>query len=160
VADVTVNIDDASNALLAAEVGPYYGRGARSAVQTMKRYRLSLFDSRAVAYYSQLGLFPSLTIPRTSIVRPKNGSILKGTVVMDSQSTDPDGVASVKFLLEDGTTHREAVIATASLTVVGWIALWNTTGMADGTYMLSSVASGHGGRTASSIPIRIVVSNP
>ena len=51
------------------------------------------------------------------------------------------------------------VIATGTPTLYGWLAAWNTTGVADGTYSLQTVASYGGGVSGTSSPITITVAN-
>jgi hypothetical protein len=51
------------------------------------------------------------------------------------------------------------VIATGTPTLVGWLAAWDTTGVADGTYTVQSVASYGGGVSGTSVPVTITVSN-
>jgi hypothetical protein len=52
------------------------------------------------------------------------------------------------------------VIATATPTIYGWLAAWNTTNVPNGTYTLQSVASS-GGLTGTSPGITVtVVNNP
>jgi hypothetical protein len=68
------------------------------------------------------------------------------------------GATGVSFELSGGTLTNE-VIATATLTLYGWIGEWNTTNVANGTYTLQSVATELGGTTVTSPPITITVSN-
>ena len=51
------------------------------------------------------------------------------------------------------------MIATATPTIYGWLAKWNTTGVANATYTLQSVATSNG-MTGTSNPITITVNNP
>ena len=51
------------------------------------------------------------------------------------------------------------MVATASPTIYGWLASWNTTTVPNGTYTLQSVASYAGGVSAASAPITIMVTN-
>lgn len=67
------------------------------------------------------------------------------------------GVTEVQFALTGGSLTRSA-IATASPTYYGWIAEWNSTTVADGSYTLQSVAT-EGSTSATSPGISITVSN-
>ncbi len=51
------------------------------------------------------------------------------------------------------------MIATATPTIYGWLATWNTTTVPNGTYSLQSVASYAGGVSAASASITITVTN-
>jgi hypothetical protein len=58
-----------------------------------------------------------------------------------------------------GGSLTNSVIATATPTIYGWLASWNTTTVSNGTYALQSVASYAGGVSAPSAPITISVTN-
>ena len=91
--------------------------------------------------------------PTTTVLVPSTHATVSGTrVVIDA--SDSSGTTHVQFELNGG-----AVIATATPTIVGWIALWNSTTVPNGTYTLQSLASanGVGGPSAA---ITITVSNP
>jgi hypothetical protein len=51
------------------------------------------------------------------------------------------------------------VVGTAVATIYGWVALWKTSGVANGTYSLQSVATEAGGISATSTRITVTVSN-
>ena len=51
------------------------------------------------------------------------------------------------------------MIATATPTIYGWLAAWNTTTVPNGTYTLQSVASYQGGVSGTSPGITVIVSN-
>jgi hypothetical protein len=58
-----------------------------------------------------------------------------------------------------GGSLSNAVVATATPTIYGWLASWNTTTVANGTYTLNSVASYTGGVSGASTPITVLVTN-
>ena len=58
-----------------------------------------------------------------------------------------------------GGNLTNAVIATATPTIYGWLATWNTTTVLNGTYTLQSVASYAGGVSGTSAPITVSVTN-
>jgi hypothetical protein len=98
-------------------------------------------------------LLPHLS---TSVLRPVSGATLSGTSVLDARAAGFYGVTRVEFLLTDGAHHR-APIGTGHLTIVGWLATWNTASVANGTYAVQSVAydSSGGSRVSSSTTITI-----
>ena len=68
-------------------------------------------------------------------------------------------MTQVQYELTGGTLNH-AVIATATPTIYGWTASWNTTTVPNGTYTLQSVAS-YGGEVSGTSPgITITVANP
>ena len=94
--------------------------------------------------------------PSTSVLVPSGGDTVSGTsVVLDASASS--GVTQVQFELTGGTL-TDSVIATAAPTYYGWIAKWNSTTVADGTYALQSIAT-EGTSSVTSTAISIKVSN-
>ena len=94
--------------------------------------------------------------PSTQVLVPSTGATVSGTqVVLDASASA--GVTQVQFELTGGTLNN-SVIATATPTIYGWIALWNSTTVGDGTYTLQSVATSDGA-SGTSPGISITVSN-
>ena len=110
------------------------------------------------------GTSPPITItvdnppPSTSVIIPSNNATVSGTSqVLDAFSSA--GVTKEQYEITGGALTN-SVIASASPTYYGWIGLWNTTSVPNGTYTLQSLASYAGGVTGTSPPITITVDNP
>jgi large repetitive protein len=97
--------------------------------------------------------------PSTAVVVPSNTASLSGTTQhLDASASS--GVAQVVYQVSGGPSDLNDVkIATASPTIYGWLATWNTTTVPDGAYTLQSVASYAGGVSGTSPGISITVSN-
>jgi hypothetical protein len=103
-------------------------------------------------------VFPSARLA-TSIEFPASGARLSGTKLLDAKATDGSAkVTKVEFVLT-GRSVSDKVIAVASRSLFGWIAKWNTAGLADGTYTLQSVAYDSANRSSRSRGTRVVVDN-
>jgi len=93
----------------------------------------------------------SITVanPTTSVLIPSNGATLSGAcAILDASASN---ATSVEFLLFGGTYGFSGhLVGTATSSFYGWIDIWNTTTVPNGSYVLVSVASGPGGTTASS----------
>jgi hypothetical protein len=100
----------------------------------------------------------SAAVPVTNIVAPNNGARVSGNVNLDAVSTGPIA-ASVEFVASGGT-YNDVKIATGQLTKVGWVALWTTTGVPNGTYQIASVGFNAIGRSSRSASISVTVKNP
>jgi hypothetical protein len=75
----------------------------------------------------------------TSVPVPSNNATLSGPqATLDASAVS--GVTKVVFKLH-GNGLNDSVIGAATPTLYGWIYQWNTTGLANGTYTLRSVAS-------------------
>jgi Pentapeptide repeats (8 copies)/Bacterial Ig domain/HYR domain len=104
------------------------------------------------------GTFQVNVEPFTHVLLPSNGAVLAGNATLDAAAADAPGVTKVGFALSGGTLSHQ-VIATATLTLYGWLAQWNTTSVANGTYTLQSVATDADGATETSAAVTISVNN-
>jgi hypothetical protein len=96
---------------------------------------------------------------QTAVLVPSSGAMLSGsTGVLDASASGPAEVTGVKFVVSGGALSND-VVGTATATPYGWIAVWNTTTVPNGTYTLQSVATEVGGTTATSPSITISVNN-
>ena len=93
--------------------------------------------------------------PTTTVALPSNGATISKTQYLDAVSSQ--GVTQVQFELS-GNGLSDAVVGTATPTIYGWIAAFDTTRVANGTYTLTSVASS-GGLTGTSLGISVTVNN-
>jgi uncharacterized protein YjbI with pentapeptide repeats len=94
----------------------------------------------------------------TRLLVPSDGAVLAGTPYLDAAAGDAPGVTNVVFELS-GNGLSDQVVATATPTLFGWLAKWNTTGVPNGTYALQSVATDVANNTDTSTPITIAVNN-
>jgi hypothetical protein len=96
--------------------------------------------------------------PTTTVVLPSNNASATGSQYLDA--TASSGVTQVNYEVSGGPANlNDDVIATGTVTRYGWLAAWNTTGVANGTYTLQSVASYAGGVNGTSPPITVTVAN-
>jgi hypothetical protein len=108
------------------------------------------------------GTSPGVTImvnnppPTTTVLLPANGATVAPSQGLDAGASP--GVTKVVYELTGGTLN-DTVIATATPTIIGWLAGWNSTTVANGTYTLQSVASYPGGVSGTSPGITIMVNN-
>ena len=93
------------------------------------------------AAFLESHLYPAAT----AVVLPSKDASLSGTTVLDA--TASPGLNAVQFELSGGSLS-DRVIATATPTLYGWLAQWNTTSVPNGTYALQSVSTYQGGVTA------------
>jgi hypothetical protein len=96
----------------------------------------------------------------TEVLVPSSGATLRGQkAVLDASASGPSHITSVRFVLSGGSLSN-AVVATGVPTLYGYVAQWDTTGIANGTYTLQSEVTETGGTTALSPPITVIVDNP
>jgi hypothetical protein len=96
--------------------------------------------------------------PTISILVPSSGTALSGTsAILDAAASN---ATSVEVLLFGGIYGFAApVICTATPTYYGWVCVWNTTTVPNGSYVLVSLASNSAGSTFSS-GVSVTVNNP
>jgi hypothetical protein len=123
--------------------------------------RVAVFSS-ALILAAAMGVLPTQgagaqSPPTTFVGIPPNNATVSGT----SQLLDAGGSSGATLIQYEitGGTLTNQIVATAVPTIFGWIALWNTTAVANGSYSLQSVASFSGGVSATSAPITVVVNN-
>jgi Pentapeptide repeats (8 copies) len=97
-------------------------------------------------------------VPDTNVVLPTSGAALSGVEYFDAIATS--GVSQVVYEISGGPANlTRQPIATATPTYVGWVAKWDSSGVADGSYTLQSVASYAGGVSGTSAPVPFTVDN-
>jgi uncharacterized protein YjbI with pentapeptide repeats len=94
----------------------------------------------------------------TRVLLPSDGASLAGSQYLDAAASDSPGVTKVVFEVSGGTLSDQ-VIATATPTIYGWLAQWNTTTVPNGIYTLQSVATDADNNTDTSTPISVTVNN-
>ena len=88
---------------------------------------------------------------------PANDANVAGTTVLDATATGYNRVIKVNFLVTDAGHHSQ--LLAGGQTLYGWIAKWNTTSVANGTYSLQSIAYDASGASRLSSSITITVKN-
>ena len=159
VADVTVNYRDATPALLSSELLPGNPAGVRELARALDVYGLSEFATAARSHYRATGLFPQFTAVRTRIILPRPGASVRGSSRIDAAATDPSGVRSVTFVVTSMSTGRSLTLGRASPSFYGWVLTWDTVGLPNGPYELTTTAVGAAGASARSTPVAVVVRN-
>ena len=97
--------------------------------------------------------------PTTTVVLPSNGASVAGSTNLDALASDYGTLTKVEFHLTGGSLN-EALVATATPTIYGWLAGWNTTTIPNGTYVLQSEAYDVAGLSAYSNGVTLTVNNP
>jgi phospholipase C len=94
--------------------------------------------------------------PNTSVLLPTDGAAILGSQALDATATA--GATEVQYQLTGGSLNN-VVIATATPTIYGWLASWNSRTVPNGFYTLQSVAFFPGGASATSTSVTISVEN-
>jgi hypothetical protein len=146
-----------------------WGDGGEALVGTRRPRRRSVATIVIVATMTVLSatlvavVAPSLAsaagTPTTSVIIPNNGATLSGTAATLDATASSNTVA-VQFLLFGGPCgYVGCNIAPGTLTSYGWVASWDTTPYANGSYALVSVAYNSTSQTGTSSHVGITVAN-
>jgi hypothetical protein len=103
------------------------------------------------------------SIPTVSVVLPSNDATLSGSTGLDAAAYDSAPVTKVVYELTGGTLSNQVIATptpTPTPTYYGWLAEWNTTTVANGTYSVVAVATDADNNTDTSTPITVTVDNP
>jgi hypothetical protein len=93
----------------------------------------------------------------TFVTIPSNDATVSGiSQILDAGASS--GVTQLQYEITGGTL-TDSIVATGTPTIYGWLAKWNTTTLANGTYNLQSVATSNGA-SGTSAPVTITVNNP
>ncbi len=114
--------------------------------------------SNGTATSTPVSITVSNTPLATSVLAPEGGSSVKGFALLDAAATSGNGISSVTFDITGGTLSKW-VAATATPTLYGWLAQWNSGNIPNGTYSLTSVVTDASHNTATSTPVTVTVAN-
>jgi hypothetical protein len=92
------------------------------------------------------------TPPSVSMTAPANGATVVGSVTVSANATDAVGVAGVRFRLDGNDLGSEDTAAPYSIA-------WNTTGVANGSHVLTAVARDAAGNSATAAAVTVTVNN-
>jgi phospholipase C len=115
--------------------------------------------SGTVVYSNDVVIGVDNTPPVTQIVLPSSGATLSGVNWLDATASDNVGVARVEFHLTGGSLSNK-LLGTATPTIYGWLAGWNSATVPNGTYSLQSIAFDEAGNSASSALVPVTIANP
>ena len=113
------------------------------------------------AFSPGVGITVANPPPTTTVIIPSAGASLQGTsALLDATASASNGlkVAKVQFTVTGGSFNH-TVIGTATPTIYGYLFVWNTTTVANGTYAVGSLATDAAGNSGSSAGVSVNVAN-
>ena len=94
----------------------------------------------------------------THMVIPATGATLTGAQPLSADTMDKAPVTKVEFHVTGGKL-TDVVIGSGILTFDGWLLRWDTRAVANGTYLVKSVAFDADGNSAYSAGVSVLVNN-
>ena len=103
---------------------------------------------------------PPLTFPppHATIVKPGNGSTLRGRQLLDVIVSDSFDVTKVEYLLS-GEGRQATPLSGGAKSNYGWIGAWNTSTVPNGTYTIDATSTDSDGRSVTTSPVEVRVEN-
>jgi hypothetical protein len=138
---VIVNIKRAPDSMVerVLHVNPYFLSQYRALSAFAEENKLSLFaNAETVGLYQRAGLPYDAKSLVTAMTLPESGESVKGVVLLVASASSDYGVARVDFEVSDATGYRTQLSGANS--PYGWFATWNPSGLANGRYVIHSVA--------------------
>lgn len=104
---------------------------------------LSLFSTADGAWYSRQSLPINHTPPKTSLLKPTAGEVLRGKLYVVASASDSFGITKLEFMVRGngGTT----VVIRGFEASYFYLGGWDTRTVPDGTYSIRSIAYSPGG---------------
>ena len=160
-ADFTVNINTIPKAVVNSAFIPGFPADmeyVRQMTQVARTHHLSLFATDLGARYAKQQL-PVQLQPVTRVVGLPNGARLKGSQWLHAIASVPFGtITKVEFRLTGGHL-RQSLIGNVSSTPSGWLDMWNSAMVPDGTYTLQSKAYEATGASRYSRGVEVTIDN-
>jgi hypothetical protein len=162
-ADVTVNVQKAPDDVVASVLYSFRDTAfTRQMAQIAKTRDLSVFATADAHRYAREGLSVE-SRPVTRMVSPTNGATLKGKAWLTASAGVSIGAFAfnankVEFVATGGGL-RDEKIGSARRTYIGFLYVWNTTTVPNGSYTLKSVAYNSNGKFAPSAGVVVMVRN-
>ncbi|MDP8929881.1 MAG: Ig-like domain-containing protein [Actinomycetota bacterium] len=92
--------------------------------------------------------------PQATITDPADGTTVAGTVTITADAVDDDGVTQLDFIVDGALLHTDTDGGD------GWTAVWDTTGLVDGsTHTIDATATDTAGQTGQATQISVTVDN-
>jgi hypothetical protein len=162
---ITKVVFEINDQVVATATPTYYGWLAQWNTASVASGIYDLVSVATDANGNTLTSFPMTILvenpmPTTAVLIPSSGAILSGgSSVLDATASSPDGAAiNVKFTLTGGSLGT--IIGTATPTIYGYILVWNSTSVPNGTYTLQSLVTDVAGNFTYSTGISVTVANP
>lgn len=95
---------------------------------------------------------PDTTPPIVSVTQPAGGSTVSGTVNLSADANDPESPVRVQFMLDGAPIG-------SLLTAAPYTLAWNSSAVANGTHVLTAVATNNAGLSTTSTEVSLNVQN-
>ncbi len=159
---VTAHAAEAPDSLIKSTLFPnaaYPFANIRDLAEAAKRDRLSFFDTGEASRLERTSLPKTeYSPPKTSVVKPADGALLRGQQYLVAKTSGDYPMASVDFQIRSSGGQQVALLHSYR-SPFGWLGAWRTTNLPNGTYTVQSIATDITGHSGTSQAVRITLGN-
>jgi Bacterial Ig domain len=159
---VAAHVPGVPNSLIKSEVYPnggYANANIPGLVEAAKKHHLSFFATSDASRLAHTSLPKFKYIPaKTSIGRPADGAVLHGPTFLVARASSDYPIASVTFQI-DQSGGQQVQLIHAYQFPYGYLGIWTTTKVPNGTYTVRSTLKDIAGHSTTSRAIAVTVQN-
>jgi hypothetical protein len=159
---VAAHAADAPDSLIKSALFPnpdYPNANIRGLAEAAKRNHLSFFATSDGSRLARMDLPQTEYLPpKTSLAKPADGALLRGQVYLAASASGDYPIKSLDFQIRSPGGQQVNLIH-AFRFPYGWLGIWSTTNLPNGSYTVQSVAKDITGHSSTSQSVSITVEN-
>jgi Bacterial Ig domain len=161
---VAAHAQDAPDSLIRSDLLPASSiaySNVRGLAQLAKVNHLSFFATSVGARLERMSLPKAghSLPPRSTVVKPSSGSVLRGEVSLTASATSDYPLKAVDFRISGSPTGAAIVLHGADYGEYGWQAGWSSTALPNGSYSVQSIARDIAGHVSTSHAVPFTIEN-
>jgi hypothetical protein len=98
------------------------------------------------------------SLPETSVVKPAGGALLRGQIYLVAKASSDYPITSVDFQIRRSGGQQVKLLRGHTFPY-GWLGIWFTTNLPNGSYTVQSIAKDITGHSSTSQAVPIAVEN-
>jgi hypothetical protein len=159
---VAAHAADAPDSLIKSALFPnqnYPNANIRGLAEAAKKDHLSFFATSEASRLARMSLPKTeYSPPTTSVAKPADGALLRGQQYLVAKASSDYPITSVDFQIRS-SGGQQVKLLRGSQFPYGWLGIWSTTNLPNGSYTVQSVAKDITGHSSTSQAVPITVEN-
>jgi hypothetical protein len=159
---VSAHAADAPDSLIKSALFPnpdYPNANIRGLAEAAKRNHLSFFATSEASRLARMNLPKTeYSPPNTSVAKPADGALLRGQVYLAARATSDYPIKSLDFQIRSSGGQQIKLLRGFRFPY-GWLGIWSTTNVPNGSYTVQSIAKDITGHSTTSQSVSITVEN-
>lgn len=161
---VAAHAQDAPDSLIRSDLLPASSiaySNVRGLAELAKENHLSFFATSVGARLERMSLPKAghSLPPRSTVVKPRSGSVFRGEVSLVASATSDYPLKAVDFRISGSPTGAAIVLHGADYGEYGWQAGWSSTALPNGSYSVQSIARDVAGHVSTSHAVPFTIEN-